>query len=267
MRKPTVLETAFAGLGINFAYGIYNAVLGVLDRSFWFLSLSAYFTVLGVMRFSVVLYSKKQERSDFNFIKRFCGIMLVFVGVTTAGITYIAVSEKMGTMHGEIIMITIATYSFTKIVLAIINLVKANRTDNTAVKILRNISLADAAVSIFSLQRSMLVSFEGMSEDNIFLMNCLTGTAVYIFIFLLGINLMGGKKVTMAKSKMAETNKKLADNVKASYKKIEDTVVNGYKKIENATVSGYTKIEDKFVEKYLIHDGETLEDAKKRLKK
>lgn len=267
MRKPTVLESAFAGLGINFAFGIYNAVLGILDKSFWFLALSAYFIVLGVMRFSVILYSKKSERNNFDFIKRFCGFMLIILGITTAGITYIAVSEKMGTIHGEIIMITIATYSFTKIVLAIINLVKANKTSYTAVKILRNISLADAAVSIFSLQRSMLVSFEGMTEENIFLMNCLTGTAVYLFIFLLGINLIGGQKVTMAKSKMVEANKKLAVNVKASYKKIEDTVVSGYKKIENATVSGYTKIEDKFVEKYLIHDGETLEEAKKRLKK
>ena len=31
-------------------------------------------------------------------------------------------------------------------------------------------------------------------------------------------------------------------------------------------VSGYTKIEDKFVEQYLTRDGETVEEAKKRLK-
>lgn len=49
-------------------------------------------------------------------------------------------------------------------------------------------------------------------------------------------------------------------------KKIEEAVVKGYKKIENSVVSGYTKIEDKFVDKYLTHDGETVEEAKKRLK-
>ena len=45
--------------------------------------------------------------------------------------------------------------------------------------------------------------------------------------------------------------------------KLKDT----NKKIENGVVSGYKKIEDKFVDKYLKHDGETIEEAKIRLKK
>ena len=31
-------------------------------------------------------------------------------------------------------------------------------------------------------------------------------------------------------------------------------------------MGGYTKIEDKFVDKYLTRDGETVEEAKQRLK-
>ena len=58
-----------------------------------------------------------------------------------------------------------------------------------------------------------------------------------------------------------------ADTVVNGYKKVENTVVKGYKKIEDSVVSGYTKIEDKFVSEYLTHDGETVEEAKKRLKK
>ena len=41
----------------------------------------------------------------------------------------------------------------------------------------------------------------------------------------------------------------------------------GYKKIEQGVVGGYTKIEDKFVDTYLTKDGETIEEAKARLKK
>lgn len=48
----------------------------------------------------------------------------------------------------------------------------------------------------------------------------------------------------MAKSKFVAANKKIADGV----------------------VGGYKKIEDAFVDQYLTHDGETVEDAKKRLK-
>lgn len=42
--------------------------------------------------------------------------------------------------------------------------------------------------------------------------------------------------------------------------------MNGFNKISNSVVKGYTKIEDKFVSEYLTKDGETVEEAKKRLK-
>ncbi len=55
--------------------------------------------------------------------------------------------------------------------------------------------------------------------------------------------------------------------LKEANKKIEETVVSGYKKVENTVVGGYKKVEDKFVDKFLRKDGETIEDAKERVKK
>ena len=43
-------------------------------------------------------------------------------------------------------------------------------------------------------------------------------------------------------------------------------LVDANKKIENAVVSGYKKIEDKFVDTFLKKDGETIEEAKVRVK-
>ena len=37
--------------------------------------------------------------------------------------------------------------------------------------------------------------------------------------------------------------------------------------MEQAVVGGYTKIEDRFVEAYLTREGETVEEAKERLRK
>lgn len=70
----------------------------------------------------------------------------------------------------------------------------------------------------------------------------------------------------MAKSKLVKANEKIALEVTSGFKKMSDGVVNGFNKISNGVVNGYTKIEDKFVSEYLTHDGESLEDAKKRLK-
>ena len=70
----------------------------------------------------------------------------------------------------------------------------------------------------------------------------------------------------MAKSKIVKMNEKIAEGVTEGFKKIEDAVVDGYKKIEKGVVGGYTKIEDKFVDRYLTRDGESVAEAKKRLK-
>lgn len=55
-------------------------------------------------------------------------------------------------------------------------------------------------------------------------------------------------------SKIAETNEKIAEKV-----------VDGYKKIESGVVDGFGKVSDKCVEVLFAKDGESVEDAKKRL--
>lgn len=59
----------------------------------------------------------------------------------------------------------------------------------------------------------------------------------------------------MAKSKLVKANEKIAENVTSGFKKMSDTIV-----------GAYTKIEDRFVSQYLTKDGETVDEAKKRLK-
>ena len=58
---------------------------------------------------------------------------------------------------------------------------------------------------------------------------------------------------------------KIEDGVVGGYKKIETAVVDGYKKIENGVVDGFNKMTDKIVEKVFTREGESVEDAKKRL--
>lgn len=66
-------------------------------------------------------------------------------------------------------------------------------------------------------------------------------------------------------SKFIEANEKIAKGVAEGYKKIEEGVVSGYKKIESGIVEGFGKVTDKCVEKLFAREGESVEDAKKRL--
>lgn len=67
--------------------------------------------------------------------------------------------------YGTITMITIATYTFLKIVAAVVNLVKARKYDSLLIIILRNISISDALVSMLSMQMSMIYNSRKINTD------------------------------------------------------------------------------------------------------
>lgn len=269
MKALQIMKNPYTGLGINFVYALGNCVIGFSSHSWWFITVGAYYAVLAMARFSV-LQVKRKAKGDYDieiFARRITGILLIVLSFCIVGVNILSALKERGTAHHEIIMITIATYTFSKITMAIIGMVKTNHTPSPALKTLRNLSLADACVSVYTMQRSMLQSFPGMDASGILLLNIFTGTAVWITVLLLGINLIGGKRVDMAKSKIVEVNEKIAEAVTTGYKKIESGVVEGYKKIEKGVVDSYTKVEDKFVDTYLTKDGETVEEAKERLRK
>lgn len=66
-------------------------------------------------------------------------------------------------------------------------------------------------------------------------------------------------------SKLVEANEKIAEKVVEGYRKIETGVVGGYKKIETGAVNGFSKITDKCIETLFAKEGESVEDARKRL--
>lgn len=66
-------------------------------------------------------------------------------------------------------------------------------------------------------------------------------------------------------AKIADHIVKISQGVTEGYKKIADGVVGGYKKIETGAVEGFEKVVDKCVETLFTREGETVEEAKKRL--
>ena len=184
------LKFALASLMFNISFATYHLVLGLVTSSWWLLTLGSYYLVLSVVRF-VVLQTKLKER----FITKFTGWMLILLSIPLVGTVILSVVRDRGHEHHMIVMIAMAAYAFTKITLATIKLIKARRSTSATLITLRNISFADAFVSIFALQRSMLVSFEGMIEAEIVIMNATLGSAVCVIVFLLGLNLVRNKKI------------------------------------------------------------------------
>lgn len=125
-----------------------------------------------------------------SFIIKLSGVLLSALSVVLAVVVYISLSQNIAVKHSEIIMITIATYTFYKITIAVIKAVKQHKNSSLLLKTIRNISYAEVAASILTLQRSMLVSFGAVEADKIWLMNSVTGAAVCLFVLMLGISMI-----------------------------------------------------------------------------
>lgn len=184
------LKLAIGSLAFNIAFATYYLVMGLVTNSWWLLTLGSYYLVLSLVRF-MVLRSKSKER----FIAKFTGWMLILLSIPLVGTVILSVVRDRGHERQMIVMIALAAYALTKITLATIKLIKARRSSSATLITLRNISFADAFVSIFALQRSMLVSFEGMTETEIVIMNATLGSAVCVIVFLLGLNLVRNRKI------------------------------------------------------------------------
>ena len=122
MKLLQIVKSPYASLTANVIYALGNCAVGVLTRSWWFITVGAYYVILTVARFSV-LQVKRKAREDHDtelFAKRITGFLLVALSFCIVGVNVLSALKDRGTDFHEIIMITVATYTFTKITMAII---------------------------------------------------------------------------------------------------------------------------------------------------
>jgi uncharacterized ion transporter superfamily protein YfcC len=116
------LRLAFFSLFFNIVFATYHVIYGVITHSWWLITVGVYYAILSVVRF-VVLKTKKQKR----FVTRFAGAMLMLLSLPLAGTVILSVVRDRGNKLHMIVMIAIAAYTFTKIILATVNFIKAHR--------------------------------------------------------------------------------------------------------------------------------------------
>ena len=183
---------------INVAYTVYNGVIGIVNQSSWFITMAVYYSLLGVMRYHAVNTGRKISRmknqklirkKELAVIKT-DGILLLLLNLALSGVVLLTIAKGRAKAYSEIMAISIAAYTFYKTTMAVINMVKVRKMQSPILITIRNIGVADALVSILTLQTTMLASFQNTSNLDVNRMNALTGMAVCILIALLGISMI-----------------------------------------------------------------------------
>ena len=145
---------------INVAYTIYNGVIGIMNQSAWFITMAVYYSLLGIMRYCAVnterkisrMEDPKQIRKKELSVIRTDGILLLLLNLALSGVVLLTIAKGTAKTHSEIMVISIAAYTFYKI--------------------------------------TTLASFQKTSSIDASRMNGITGLAVCILIALLGASMI-----------------------------------------------------------------------------
>ena len=153
----------------NIAYALFQLWLGFYHHTFWFYSLGAYYICLGVMRFFLLLHTRKYapgERMRDELIKyRACGWVFLVMNLALSLIVFFMVYWNRTFYHQEITTITMAAYSFVTLTTAIVNIIKYRKYNSPVFYASKAISLAAALVSMLTLESTMLTTFGGDTTD------------------------------------------------------------------------------------------------------
>lgn len=165
------LVLAVLSLIISIVFAVFNGVIGILEKSVWYGALAAYYITLIFFRSGVIVSDRvcaKRARGTLTAQTKIylaSGVFLVVTEVAMAAAVTQMIIYGTPENRGEIMAIATAAYAFTKITLAIYNLVKAKKYADPVSGSLRCLNFADACMSMVSLTVVLLTTFGREQEE------------------------------------------------------------------------------------------------------
>ncbi|MBR2801543.1 MAG: hypothetical protein IKE21_02960 [Erysipelotrichaceae bacterium] len=169
------------GLFWNILYALFHLVLSFYYRSYWYLSLGAWYLLLGILKLYVLL------QKDVRKQQKICGIGILGMAVILAGIVAVGIRERQNPVRGLITMIALAAFTFTLLTVAVVRVIKARRSRSEEIFVRRDIALVSAVGSLLSLERGMLGSFGDPCGSFTLQMEAGTGAGAFLLIVIIGI--------------------------------------------------------------------------------
>ncbi len=184
-KRYRITVKAVISLILNLLFAFYNGILGAQSSSLIFVASAVYYFLLCIMRFSVVMLERKGTAS--HQANTLVGILLIILSIVFQSMVIISMKFRTAAVYGTVPMITIATFTFTKITMAVITAVKHRKDPSGFHRAVNTVRYCEVAVSLLTMQQSMLVSFGSENDTSAIILNACTGAGVCFFIMAMGI--------------------------------------------------------------------------------
>ena len=178
----------YISLVFNIAYSIFLFVVSQIYYSKWFLVMSIYYGFLSTARIFILFQINPKKNMHSRIITmRACGYFLLLINLVVSTMMFILIYRNNVIKHHEITVITLATYTFLSLSLAIVGILKHLKQNNHVYSCVKIISMTSASVSFATLTNTMLATF---GENNLMLRSIILPIlcgAISIFIIVCAI--------------------------------------------------------------------------------
>ena len=172
---------------LNFAYGIFKIVTGVIVGSAWIGCDGIYNLVQALIQLFQILRRRNPGTIEKQWQSyRLCGVLILLMHLTLIGIVFQMVNWNRAEESGEIMIICTATFAFYKFISSFIDLAKDRKHAHPIDSSVRMLELSQAIFAIFSLQAGLLHTF-GTGESWESLLNLAMGCTVCMMTAAMGI--------------------------------------------------------------------------------
>lgn len=170
------------GLLLNIIYSAFKLAAGIYYSSFWFGAEAVYYIILSIIRYTLIRKSKNNLSNHADEWRRcrLCGYLMLLLNLAMTVIIVQVVRQNKSYSYAGFIIYATAAYTFYRLTMAIIHVIKFNPRKYTVLSASKQINLSAALMSLFALQSAMLTQFGEGNTDFIKTINAATGSVVSV---------------------------------------------------------------------------------------
>lgn len=189
--------TLYMSLAVNIVYALLNAALALFERRLWFVVIACYYLLLCLLRTLLLRGLKRQEQWRRC---RLCAWMLLLMIFSVTGMNIYLLRGEHEISYPWFFIYGVAAFTFYSAVNAVRNVVKYRRLRHPIYSASKAISLAAAAMAMYSLQSALITAFGDGDRQFQRTMGILTGAAVCAIVagVAVGMIVQSGKNIEKA---------------------------------------------------------------------
>lgn len=180
--------------GVNVTYSLYQALIGLTQKSAWFDTLAVYYILVTCTRLLMLYYIHHEAKDGIEELKRYrmCGIMILVISVLVLlmGLLVNNGGSKPKEYPGHMVFV-VGVFTIYIFFNSIVNLWRYRKLESPLISASKSLNLTTAIVSLYAFQTAAIAQFRQFIDPSIVtLLNVFTVGAGFIAVVYISMHII-----------------------------------------------------------------------------